>query len=291
MPGLALILVTVFSVNAWALTMQSFSVGCIAPLFFTAHLSTSPTAFDAEVQMRPKPGHVVARPLKLPVLQLAVLCGYIIPGVFLTLPSPQVSTYAQQQVAIVIWVLFPLWVAGLQAGLYALSTNLLSAERPPQSTAELGAENIRSLRLMYASAFGLCLIAHIAILSLSMISFVFPMLFAPGYPSAFHPLRLMFPANPSTASSIGEGSMNFLQWDQWIGYSAALLWAMTQHQNARSKKETVQGWMVLLAKVAGLTAIAGPGGALIAVTWARDEFLLAVDTDQPKGKAAGLMER
>ncbi|KAI4134013.1 MAG: hypothetical protein LQ347_001878 [Umbilicaria vellea] len=240
----------------------------------------------AEVQMSPKLRHVVAQPLKLPVLQLAVLFGYIIPGVFMTLPSPQVSTYGQQQVAIVMWVLFPLWVAGLQAGLYTLFTNLVSAKLPPKPTTELGAENIYSLRLVYASAFGLCSIAHIAIISLSMVSFVFPMLFAPGYPSAFHPLRLIFPANPSRASSIGEGSMNFLQWDQWIGYSAALLWAMIQHQNARSKNETARGWMVLLAKVAGVIAIAGPGGALIAVTWARDESVLAVGTDQPKGKTA-----
>ncbi|KAI9819304.1 MAG: hypothetical protein M1827_007461 [Pycnora praestabilis] len=205
---------------------------------------------------------------------MAIILGYAIPGVLMVLPSPYISTSAQQQVAIVIWVLFPLWVSSFQTGFYALWINNWFQNQTSQSAAELASLNLRLLRYTYGSIFVLCAFAHVATVSFSTVAWLLPMLFAPRYVAAFHPSQLLFPANPSSVGSIGEGVLNFLQWDQWLGYSAALIWAVTLYHDAQAKEKRVRSWDVLLAKIVGLIAVAGPGSAVIAVIWARDEIVL-----------------
>lgn len=249
------------------------------PLYLSFHLFTSPTTLSPSSKSPNTPTtNLIIDPTKLRVLPLAVTLGAIVPSILACLPAPSIVSYSLQQDLVSFWQLFPVWISLSQLVLMTFSSFILpSKEQTYRSAAERNAVLLRSLRRTYIFIFAVSSLSHIASLTLSITPLILPSIFAPGYHSFFHPLRVFLPKSPleiTPISSLGEGALLLLQWDELIGSGAMIVWAMVLNRNAHAGKVTWGGWLSLLVKVTGLTAVTGPGGAVVALIWGRDELVL-----------------
>ncbi len=71
-----------------------------------------------------------------------------------------------------------------------------------------------------------------------------------------------------------QGALTVLQYDQYVGSAAAIVWAAALHYMSRGRSVTIQEWLWLAFKILGFSLMAGPGGAFIIMMLERDERLL-----------------
>lgn len=113
-------------------------------------------------------------------------------------------------------------------------------------------------------------------------STVFPALFAPEYKDVFAPSRVLTAAyiTPSgKMSSIGEGNLQLLQYDEMFGAAALIFWAVSIYLHADRKERGWGRWMVLVARALGVWAFAGPLGVVVLCIWARDELVFGREVE------------
>ncbi|KAI9785097.1 MAG: hypothetical protein M1816_000508 [Peltula sp. TS41687] len=260
----------------WACAMQNLALACFGPVYFTIYLCTSRTVLDQSRHSNSERSSPMSFPSELRLLPFSLTLGYIIPSIIIALPSPNVVSHDFQQAVIAVWSFFPIGVAVIQALLSRVTSSTSPVDRQsPQSPAELAAASLRVMRPVYTLAFAGSAIFHIATATLSLTALLFPTIYAPGYATALHPSHVSLPANTAQVGTIGQGVLRFMQLDQWIGYSAVLLWASTMYRSASVGK--VSGWkhsFNLLMTTLGLAVVAGPGGAAVGLVWARDEMVL-----------------
>lgn len=114
------------------------------------------------------------------------------------------------------------------------------------------------------------------------------MIFAPNYASAFRPERLLIPpVSRTAASSLGEGDLSFMKWDQLIGYACMLVYATMTYRQAQAKLGVRGSWGLYAGAVGGCM-LAGPGGVVLAINWAKDELLFARRAEGRTSEDAGL---
>jgi hypothetical protein len=252
--------------------MQNFTLACFGPVFFALHLATSPTARPSPTAEARRAGVLPAAPA-LRLLPLAVLLGYIVPSVVLALPAPGLVSYAAQQAAIAVWTPFPIWVGLAQVILTWCVAGLTpSGSRPAREADAQHEDGVRAARAVYVFALVGSAAVHVGVVAVSASTVLFPAIFSPPYVAEFAPANLLFPKN-AAVPSIGAGVLNFMQWDQWIGYTAVLLWALAlRHADeAVSLRTWTQGALrAVLASV-----VVGPGGAAAWLIWMRDEKAFA----------------
>ncbi|KAI9702836.1 MAG: hypothetical protein M1836_008050 [Candelina mexicana] len=272
----------------WGLIMQNIAFGITIPLYLTLHLLTSPTtlASSSKPPSAEAASSLIAHPAEFRILPFSVLLGVIVPSILMCLPAPHVVTFERKQLFVIIWQAFPLWISLWQFCLSTLLSVILGPGASFRSAAERKAGVLHALRHTYVFAFTVSSVTHIAGLTLSITSLLCPAIFAPAYPPLFHPFRIFVPMNPFSSakvSSIGEGSLSFLQYDIWIGCAASILWAAVLNRNAHKETMGLKGWLDLLAKVLCSILLAGPGSALVALMWSRDELVL-VDVEEMTSK-------
>jgi hypothetical protein len=73
---------------------------------------------------------------------------------------------------------------------------------------------------------------------------------------------------------MADGILNFFQYDHYVGATSALAWAMALRTNSANGTVTVKDWAILAGESFGVTLLAGPGEALVALLWNRDESIL-----------------
>ncbi len=280
--------VDIYSVGIWGLIMQNIAFAVTIPWYLTLHLLTSPTTLESTSKSPNASAatSLLAHPAELRILPFSILLGLIVPSILMCLPAPNVVTFPQQQMLILIWQAFPLWVSLWQFILSIMSSAIGFETSSHRSAADRKAGVLRTLRPTYLFAFTFSSASHVATLTLSITSLLCPAVFASGYPSLFHPIQIFVPLSPfSTAkvSSIGEGSLSFLQYDLIIGSAASILWALVLNRNAHKETIGLEGWASLLAKTLGLTVFAGPGSAMVWLMWARDEHVLG-DVEEKMSK-------
>lgn len=103
-------------------------------------------------------------------------------------------------------------------------------------------------------------LVHVRTVTISLSTLSFPAIFTPGYIEEFAPANLLFPRN-TTVSTIGAGVLHFMQWDQWIGYSAVLIWAVSLRRGSYKHGPTT--WALSALEVILGSILLGPGGATV----------------------------
>ena len=252
--------------------MQNLTLACFGPIYFAIHLETSPTVRPTSVT-KEAPPKVLAAARNLQFLPFSIILGYVVPSILLGLPSPSLVSYASQQAAIAIWTPFPVWV-GLAQFILTWCDAKLSASKSSAviSSVESHGIYLRALRRVYLFALVGSSFVHIGTMVTSLSTLLFPATFAPGLRSEFAPANLLFPKN-SQVGTIGAGVLNFMQWDQWVGYTALLTWVLKLEQgDQKSAARTWKMWLWRSLEVIFPIALLGPGGAAVLFVWKRDEI-------------------
>lgn len=250
--------------------MQNLTLACFGPIYFSIHLETSPTARPTTEKTKEETPSVLATATRsLKYLPFSIVLGYVIPSIFLGLSAPGAVSYASQQAAIAVWTPFPVWVCLAQFLFTWCDANLSSGTA--KSAVESQKDYLQALRAVYAFALAGSAAVHIGTIATSVSTVLFPAIFASGYRSEFAPANLLFPKNEKVGS-IGAGVLNFMQWDQWIGYTALLLWVLRLLQgNEKLAAKGFFGWISRTLEIFAAIVLLGPGGAAVVFIWKKDE--------------------
>ena len=260
------------SIGILGILMQNAAYAVIVPIYLIIYLSTSPlVSSDHAPDFLIHSADVAAIPL-------AIVLGYGVPAVMMSLPAPSIIDFQQKQTWMAIWQVFPLWVAGFQAILSSLISRVDSSQ---QSIKRI----MTSLRFLYLGLLIVAAIGQLSTITLMSTSSWFPDLFATGFRGVFDLKNVFLPvaATPSVKMpSIGAGLHLLLQYDQLIGSTSMLIFATVVYalQYQRSEKSTSITTHILYAVF--VTLLSGPLGYAVACIWARDELVVAKVEDDDK---------
>ncbi|PGH08171.1 hypothetical protein GX51_01325 [Blastomyces parvus] len=263
--------------------LQLFTFGVMMPIYAALHLFTSrtlPARQSSEIPSRSLTG--------VNLIPISVILGYFLPSFAMVLPAettPDFLPPTQERIA--FWQAWPIWL-WLTHSMITRITALFSS---PVSDSQ-GAKRTRSaLRRVYAFAFTITAVPHIAAWSLSLSAVAFPTLFGQEVAAALHPARVFLNAMPWSgvqAQSLSEGVLWFLQWDHVVGVCGMLLWAIDLYVAAHRARKVNVGCIGLAVKVGLLCAVSGVAGAVVELMWERDEMLLqGLGQEKEKGVQTG----
>lgn len=273
---------TVISVMIWGVLVQNMAYAVFMPLYLLLHLSTSSTVTS------PTPTNIAIEIPKLSSIPISMTLGYVVPSILMALPAPSVISFETKQYAIAIWQAFPIWVELFQQAIstyvFLRTFDVIDRFSPP--TMDTNVRVSTALTTVYVFALALAGLTHIPTITLTAVSVFFPDLFALEYKGVFDPKRVFIPAGISPAtkmSTIAAGALNLMQYDEFIGSAALVIWSAVLFMNACSMKKRFDGWLILVGEIVVLTTVAGPVGCAVALIWARDELVLSeVETDEKK---------
>lgn len=192
----------------------------------------------------------------------------------MALPSPQIISNGFQQRALLVWNLFPLSFLLLHKILGAMTTLCLPNWKPERRSATSVQEHIRAIRIMNFIAIFVSAFVHIALVSLSICTVMFPIIFTEGFLTELNPRSLFLPPmSMSRGETVGDGVRGFLLWDQVAGYPVMILVMMRQLRMAGNSLARTTSWINMAGMAVGIACVAGPGSACLALSWLRDELL------------------
>ena len=204
-----------------AIQMGTFAV--FMPMHLAIHLSTSPTVFSRKATDFAVD---VPRMLSLPA---SFVIGFLVPAVALSLPAPSILTYGQKQTWLAAWQAFPIWMEISQQSLSLVVPMIWGSRLPAhQDRKASDAYSIRALRIAYIFALVFAGVTRIATISVSLTSKLFPDIFAPEFREVLDPSNVFLPASllPSKKmNSVGEGALQLLQYDEFCGSLALIIWS------------------------------------------------------------------
>jgi hypothetical protein len=187
------------------------------------------------------------------------------------LPSPTVVSDEFRQWSIVVWNTFPL----LMLVIVAAGNRVLDAAIPPTPAPKLQQAHLRVVRWLGFVSIAVGFALHVSVASLSASTVLFPTLFNEKYGRQITPSTLGgVPLSLASGKTVGDGIRGFMYWDQVVGYSLVLLVFLAQLRNAiRVSNLELLGWKTLVAASTLFSLLFGPGTAVLAVSWLRDEVL------------------
>ncbi|KAK2039671.1 hypothetical protein LZ31DRAFT_558551 [Colletotrichum somersetense] len=273
---------SVLRATMWSLLFQLTAIGCTGWLWALSFLSTSATVVvggggDGGSPDRGKAGLLRASSvhdgLSLYLLPPAFLLGYVVPAAAMALPSPEMVSEAFQQYAIAAWNMFPLLVLAAYhamgaAAKTAASRGFWGGARP--------ASHLRSIRVVNLLTLIATCACHWSVVGVSLASVLFPSIFAPGYAQELSPGSLaLLPITVTQGKTFGDGVRSFMLWDQVFGYSLVGLIILAQvHHAAGACGQATRPSKLALVTLA-LSIVAGPGSAILIMSWWRDEMVFA----------------
>lgn len=259
------------SPSIFGILVQTLSYGLTSPLYFTLHLWTSSTATRPDTRTISVPRAVSD------ALPFVFVAAYILPTVAMCLPAPSVVSFDAKQAFLAAWQPSPVYISFLAMVADLLFSRSGYLARGDDENDEQ-ASSLRALRCVYAFAFACAAIPHVAAWTISLTAVLFPVLFNPDYVAALHPRWVFLNALPWSdlrVSSVGEGALRFLQWDNVIGSMGVLLWAVAVHATAHHEVGVRMSWVGLGVKIGLLALAAGPAGAAVELMWERDEMVFS----------------
>ena len=137
-------------------------------------------------------------------------------------------------------------------------------------------EEMKAIHSAYIFAFGISAATHLTTFGIFGARQLFPSIFSSELNFGDVLLPPMFYSR-AHMKNMAIGIQKFFQYDQYVGSTAALVWAVTLHCNSRKEKMTWRLWMWLSARIVGATMISGPGGALALLMWNRDMRVIGDD--------------
>ncbi|RJE25388.1 hypothetical protein PHISCL_02279 [Aspergillus sclerotialis] len=277
--GAAWVLVTLESWrrgNAWTiaafpmvfgLACQVFTFAFATPLYAGFQLASSITA------SRPNAHNIRVPRAVLKAIPLIFVIGYTVPSMLLIVPAPEMISIDLKQIFIAVWQPWPAYISILTTVVHILFSSFTKND----TSIEGGRATLKSLRRVYAFAFGNAALAHIVLHTISIATVAAPMLFQESFIEALHPCKVFataLPWIPLKVENIADGVHIFLRWDYLIGSTGVLLWAMTLYVNAHKAILGSMCWCDLLTKVGLLTVVSGPVGVAVELMWERDELVI-----------------
>ena len=248
------------------------------PLYAISHLLISPTAVPASPVLARA---VLMRDvLFVKTLVPSIMLGYVLPSILMAIPT--FSSIVHQWLG-GLWQGFPVWIILLQYawkfrnwrfGFTAREDDL--ALNDDRTTASDRIKEVKALHTAYFFSFGVSAATHLTTFGIFGARQLFPLLLSPELNFGDVLLPPMFYSR-AHMKNMAIGIQNFFQYDQYVGSTAALVWAMTLHSNSRKEEMTWRQWMWLLGKTLWATMIAGPGGALASLMWDRDMLVIGDD--------------
>lgn len=246
-------------------------IGVIGPAFLALSLFLSPTASS------PTASNLAVRDTAtLKALPLALLAGFVIPTICMSLPRGVVSA-EYKAAAILLWQIFPLYTT---ATTYSFGSLFQSEPAQPGNYKA----QLPLLRRLYGIALFLATASHITVLALA---FGGPSMFRPGADGpAKSELTLAAIFLPTLSqeriSTMIEGAVRFLQWDYAIAVAGQMIWAVAQTSGLGPlrpvevyRKELGYSvgsvWLDIVVRSVSL----GPLGAALTLIWERDEIVLS----------------
>ena len=194
----------------------------------------------------------------------------------MALPSPKIVTNNFQQMALVSWNLFPLLVFGILKFLGVLVPvfSRWQSDRPALSPQE----HLRLVRLVSFASLIVSAAVHIAVVTISISSVLFPALFDAKAVEDLSPVSIFLPPiSIRRGETVGDGVRSFFLWDQASGYPIMIIVMMLQLRTAATSRGMSTSWEKLFGFAALVTFVAGPGSACLALSWLRDETLFGYD--------------
>ncbi|KAK2809534.1 hypothetical protein FQN50_003802 [Emmonsiellopsis sp. PD_5] len=250
---------------------QLGTVGFIMPIYAAVHLLTSPTRSNPSQATITIPAKSITA---IKLIPFSIIAGYFVPSMLLVLPETSYGFLDTKQERIAFWQPWPVYVSFI----HFIATTVANAFCSGQTNALATSKQARSaFRQVYAFAFASTAIPHIATWTISLASTLVPMIFDIDIMPALHPSRVFLntlPWSGARVSSLGEGVLWFLQWDQLLGTAGILLWAVSLYVSAHQARKVRVGCVGFVAKVAALCAVSGVGGAAVELMWERDELVL-----------------
>lgn len=264
--------------------MQILGYGFIMPIYCWIHLASSHTA-AAGCKNRARE-ITIRKTTALATLPVSICIGYIIPSILMSLPFR--STVTKQWFG-GLWQGFPLWISTCQLLLgilypkFIIQTQDCMLHPPISSTPKYQSESthlLSSTRILQTNlllqTYDFALVAsafcHLIPLTLTTCNYFLPFLFSPHHHSLLILTRVFIPPPFWSQKQMKPTAMaihHFLQYDQYIGSSAAFIWAMTLNTNSR-KRATWKEVMKLWSWSMGMIILAGPGGAVVWLLRERD---------------------
>ncbi|TGO10185.1 hypothetical protein BTUL_0142g00240 [Botrytis tulipae] len=276
------------SVNSflpWGVAMQILGYGFIMPIYCCVHLVSSHTAAAGG---KNRAREITVRKITaLATLPVSICIGYIIPSILISLPFR--STVTKQWFG-GLWQGFPVWISTCQLLLGILYPKFMFQPQnrvlhPPTSFSTLKNQN-KDTRLLsppqiqqtilllqtYNFALTVSTFCHFLPLTLTTCNYFLPFLFPPHHHSLLTFPRIFIPPpfwSQRPMETMAMAIHHFLQYDQYIGSSAAFTWAMTLNTNSR-EQGTWREAVKLRIWSLGISILTGPGGAVVWLLRERD---------------------
>ncbi|KAM0800658.1 hypothetical protein BDR22DRAFT_908273, partial [Usnea florida] len=259
----------------WLLSFQVYALGCTGFVWALAYTTSSPTTLDARSLSALRSASLVSPLMTLFVLP-ALCFGYVLPAVLMALPSRKIVTNNFQQMALVSWNLFPLLVFGILKflGILVPVFSRWRSDRPASSPQE----HIRLVRLVSFASLVVSTAIHIAVITVSISSVLFPTLFDAEHLGDLSPASIFLrPVSIRRGDTVGDGVRSFFLWDQASGYPIMMIVMILQLRTAATSRGTSTSWVKLFGFAVLISCIAGPGSACLAISWLKDETLFCYD--------------
>lgn len=247
----------------YGLLLQGLGIGVVGPIFLTF----SPLEFKSKRNVWRHYSANIAGIIP------AVTVGVILPTVLMSLHYPTVISAEVKTYFIRFWQFFPAICCPI---LYLWSNvakrlNKVNNDLPNKKTLQIRHD---ALRRVYK--FGLCCAAipHIGTITVSLMAYMFPHLFADGVATQFHPANLFVPVSPfsgAQAESVGQGAHWFLQWDMILMFCTYMVWAYFAYIKVKYPRSGVFSFVTMFWMV-GQSLVVGPMGAALLAVWERDEY-------------------
>lgn len=251
----------------FGLACQVLTFAFSTPLYAGLQLASSITVSKPNAQNIRVPRAV------LKTIPLIFFIGYAVPSALLILPAPDVVSVDMKQIFTAVWQPWPAYISILTTVVHVLFSSFTKND----TNIEGGRDTLKSLRRVYAFAFGNAALSHIILHTISIATVAAPMLFDEKFAKALHPCKVFataLPWVPLKVDNLGDGVQVFLRWDYLIGSAGILLWAIALYVNAHKAILGNSGWCGLLTKVVLLTVLTGPAAAAVELVWERDELVI-----------------
>ncbi|KAL3469562.1 hypothetical protein BJX99DRAFT_241080 [Aspergillus californicus] len=281
--------------NAWTAAAYPMVFGLLAQVMtfaFAAPLYCAIQLFTSVTAVKPTAENIRIPRAVLIALPLVFSVGYLLPTGLLLVPVSESVSTDLKQLFIAGWQPWPAYVSILLTVIHIIFSPFTRNDH----TIGGGRATLSSLRWVYAFAFANTAMTHIISWAIPLATVAKPRLFKDEHLEALHPLAVFeIPKpweTPVLVDNVGAGVHTFLRWDYLIGSAGVLIWAVSLHQAAHRIVYGQAGCRCvgLIAKIAALTALAGPVGAAVELMWERDELVFnelgGLKRVEPKTKKA-----
>ncbi|KAI1495544.1 hypothetical protein F5X99DRAFT_422837 [Biscogniauxia marginata] len=275
--------------SLWTCAMQIFSYGLFMPLYGIIHLLTSRTSRGYSITSAESSR--IANQMSLKMIPESLLIGYVIPAVLMSLPF--FSNFLHQWFG-GLWQGSPVWAMVLQKAFTAYYSKRQTTPSRRNSQYELKVEKAEGtgglcasqtqlengssvyLSKVYSFAFICCIASQLGPLILVTVVALCPTIFPPQLREVWTISEVFVPPLFYTSKkmeSMGSAMHGFLQYDQYVGSTAAVIWSSVLYINSRRTPLNGKGWLRLAFVITGFSLCAGPAGAVVWLMWEREQLL------------------